>query len=69
MKKIVPQDAPLQEGDTAIQTNGCRHTNPDICGSNGLKGTCAYDRSDGICKKPPRSWKKIYESLKSGNFQ
>lgn len=25
---------PLNEGDTENTTLGCRHTNPDICGSN-----------------------------------
>lgn len=57
--------APLREGDTEVQTYGCRQNNPDICGSNGLSDICAFVRADHICKKPSRAWKKKYNELKS----
>jgi hypothetical protein len=56
-------NAPLHAKDTEWQTNGCRHTNPDICGSNGLKEICAFVREDGICRKPSAAWKKQYKKL------
>ncbi len=55
--------APLREGDTEVQTYGCRQNNPDICGSNGLSDICAFVRTDHICKKPSRAWKKKYNEL------
>ena len=39
---------PLNDGDTENTTLGCRHTNPDICGSNGIAGICAFESEDGI---------------------
>ena len=42
---------PLNDGDTENTTLGCRHTNPDICGSNGIAGICAFESEDGICRK------------------
>ncbi len=60
----VPFNAPLNEGDTETQTYGCRQNNPDICGSNGLEGICAFVCPDHICRKPSRSWKKKYQELK-----
>ena len=60
----VPFNSPLHEYDTETQTYGCRQNNPDICGSNGLTDVCAFVRSDGICKKPSRAWKKKYLELK-----
>lgn len=41
MRNRSVSDMPLREGDTEIQTVGCRHTNPDICAKNGLHGKCA----------------------------
>ena len=60
----VPYDAPLNDKDSEAQTYGCRQNNPDICGSNGLVGTCASVSDDGICRKPSRAWKKQYAKLK-----
>lgn len=57
--------APLKPKDTAIQTEGCRHTNPSICGSNQLPSVCAFAREDGMCLKPPLSWAKQFEKLKA----
>jgi len=54
---------PLKAGDTAEQTVGCRHTNPDICSKNGLPKICGLVRHDGICLSPPLSWKKQYKIL------
>lgn len=56
-------NSPLQGGDTAHQTIGCRHSNPDICGSNGLDSVCAFARADHICKKTSAAWKKQYKKL------
>lgn len=54
---------PLNDGDTENTTLGCRHTNPDICGSNGIAGICAFESEDGICIKPSRAWRKKYNQL------
>ncbi len=59
-----PFNAPLNEQDSESQTFGCRQNNPDICGYNGLPGTCAFVTKDGICRKPSRAWKKQYQKLK-----
>jgi hypothetical protein len=59
--------APLKPRDTVSQTEGCRHTNPSICGSNQLPNVCAFVREDGICLKPPLSWAKQYEKLKNSS--
>ena len=56
--------APLNPKDTATQTEGCRHTNPSICGSHYLPDICAFAREDGMCLKPPKSWAKQFEKLK-----
>ena len=61
----IPFAAPLNEQDTETQTYGCRQNNPDICGSNGLNGVCAFVTNDHICHKPSRSWKKQYQKLKA----
>lgn len=53
----------LHKEDTEIQTFGCRHTNPDICSNNSIPGVCAFTSDDCICKRPPRSWKKLFEEL------
>lgn len=60
----IPFSAPLNANDSESQTYGCRQTNPDICGSNGLDGICAFVCEDHICHKPSRSWKRQFEKLK-----
>jgi hypothetical protein len=60
---IVSQDKPLNLNDNLLQTYGCRHTNPNICKTNSLEDICAFVRFDSICKKPPLSWKKIFNRL------
>ena len=59
-------NSPLNRGDSEIQTVGCRHTNPDICGSNSVLSVCAFVRDDGICTKPSAAWKKQYKKLMEG---
>ena len=54
---------PLEPGDSATQTIGCRHTNPDICAKNAMPSVCALVRADGICLAPPKSWPKQHEKL------
>jgi len=56
--------APLKPKDSATQTEGCRHTNPDTCRNNFLPDFCAFVRSDGMCLKPPKSWPKQFIHLK-----
>ena len=63
-KKLNNAKDPLHKEDTETQTFGCRHTNPDICSNNSLPGICAFTSDDYICKRPPRSWKRIFEELK-----
>lgn len=58
-------NAPLSESDTENQTYGCRQNNPDICGSNGIEGVCAFASEDGICKRPSKPWKKQFNKLKN----
>ena len=57
-------NAPLLEGDTEIQTYGCRANNPDICKNNGIEDICAFESEDHICKTPSLAWKKQYLKLK-----
>ncbi len=57
--------APLKPKDTATQTDGCRHTNPNICANNSLPKVCAFVRGDGMCMKPPTSWAKQFKHLKT----
>ena len=57
--------APLQPLDSATQTVGCRHTNPDICAKNGLPKVCALVRADKMCYAPPQSWAKQFQKLKA----
>lgn len=59
-----PFHAPLNAEDTETQTKGCRANNPDICANNEMPDICAFVRTDGICKKPSRAWKKKYKELK-----
>jgi hypothetical protein len=54
---------PLKPKDTEKQTEGCRHTNPNICASNSLPRVCAFVRSDFMCLKPPQSWPKQFKVL------
>lgn len=56
--------APLQPGDLATETFGCRHTNPDICRKNGMPSICAFVREDDRCYAPPASWPKQYKALR-----
>lgn len=55
--------APLKPGDSATQTVGCRHTNPNICANHSLPKVCAFARPDGKCLKPPVSWPKQFTVL------
>ena len=63
-RELMTSKNELHKIDTETQTYGCRHTNPDICSNNSIPGLCAFTSDDCICKKPPRSWKKISEGLK-----
>lgn len=63
-KELMTSKNPLSKLDTEEQTYGCRHTNPDICSNNSLPDICAFTSEDCICKRPPRSWKKLYQELK-----
>ncbi len=54
----VPFDAPLNDKDSETQTYGCRQNNPDICGSNGLVGTCAFVSDDKRARLPGAAYKK-----------
>ena len=63
-KNLYNSKKELNNKDTEMQTYGCRHTNPDICSNNSIPNICAFTSEDCICKRPPRSWKKIYEELK-----
>jgi hypothetical protein len=56
---------PLRPLDTAMQTEGCRHTNPIICSKNRLPKVCAFVRPDQLCVCPPRTWKKQFGRLNS----
>ena len=60
-------NAPLHPLDTESETFGCRQTNPDICGNNGLPGICAFAADDCICRKPSRAWKKQFQKLKDSS--
>jgi hypothetical protein len=64
-KQKIAFSAPLNPNDSEVQTQGCRHTNPDICSANSMENVCAFSRDDGICKKPSASWKKQYNKLKN----
>jgi len=55
--------APLKPKDTEKQTEGCRHTNPNICASHSIPRVCAFARPDGMCLKPPQSWPKQFKVL------
>jgi hypothetical protein len=55
--------APLQPGDQADRTFGCRQSQPSCCGRNSLPSVCAFARADGFCLAPPTSWKRRYPVL------
>src|SRR5438034_10789705 len=57
--------APLESLDSEIQTVGCRHTNPNICANHSMPRVCAFVRHDKMCLRPPASWPKQYEKLKT----
>lgn len=59
-------NAPLCDYDSEEQTYGCRQTNPNICGSNGIEGICAFDSKDHICKHPSKASEKQFNKLKNG---
>jgi hypothetical protein len=61
----VDQRRELSEIDNEHQTLGCRHSSPDICKNNSTENKCAFVRDDNICVLPPRSWKKIFDELKT----
>jgi hypothetical protein len=58
--------APLHPLDTEEQTQGCRHTNPDICAKYYMPKVCAFARVDKMCLAPPVSWPKQFQKLKHG---
>ena len=60
----IPFNALLNPQDTETTTYGCRQNNPNICGSNGIVGICAFVSDDCVCKKPSRAWKKQFQKLK-----
>ena len=64
MKNLEAFHKPLHPKDSDKRTSGCRHTNSDNCGKNRLPKVCAFVRADGMCEKPPRSWRKQYQKLK-----
>lgn len=61
--------APLNDGDTATQTYGCRANNPDICKNCYVDGICAFASADNICKNPSVKWKKYYMQLKENRHE
>lgn len=56
---------PLDAGDTAELTVGCRNTNPDISAKHSMAAACASVWADGTCRAPPKSWPKQFEKLKA----
>lgn len=54
---------PLKPKDTEKQTEGCRHSNPDICGRHSIPKVCAFVREDGMCLQPSSAWPKQYRLL------
>ncbi len=55
--------APLQPGELADRTVGCRQSQPNSCGRNSLPSVCAFARADGICLAPPTCWRKQFAAL------
>ncbi len=69
MKNEKAFHAPLHPLDTAKQTFGCRHTNPDICAKYHMPKACAFARADKLCLAPPTSWPRQYQKLKAAKPQ
>ncbi len=61
--QLLRSGAPLQPGDRADRTVGCRQSQPNCCGRNSLPSVCAFARADGICLAPPTSWKRQFAAL------
>ncbi len=59
----IARNKPLNKLDKEDQTYGCRYNNPDTCAKNSMPGVCAFVCKDGICRHPPRSWKRLYHKL------
>lgn len=64
-KDLLMKKQKLVEIDTLEKTYGCRHSNPEICSNNGIEEICAFCSEDKICKRPPKSWKRLFEELKT----
>ncbi len=60
---VIEPSAPLNLQDSACQTYGCRHQNPDNCRNNSIQNACAFVRADNICLKPTARWAKQYKKL------
>ena len=54
---------PVQPGEPETKTIGCRHSNNQSCGRNGIDKVCALVRDDGICLAPPSSWTRFYRAV------
>ena len=63
---MLDRKRPLSDKDSLEQTLGCRHSSPDICKNNSTPDKCAFVRDDNMCFMPPRSWPKLFETLKAG---
>ena len=61
---VLRRNSALNVDDSEFKTYGCRHSNSEICGSNAMSNVCAFVRKDRICRRPPRSWKKLFMELK-----
>lgn len=60
-------NAPLHKADAPDKTYGCRAYNPNICSNADIPQICAFVRSDGMCMKPSRAWKKQFYKLLNKN--
>jgi hypothetical protein len=60
----VPFSAPLRDGDSETQTQGCRSANRYNCANYQYPGLCAFVRDDLVCRRPSARWKKQYQALK-----
>ena len=58
------RDARLHPMETQTQMFGCRLFNPDACVKNSLRQVCAFVREDGLCQSPPRTWPRLFQTLK-----
>ena len=57
--------APLNPGDSATQTYGCRARVASTCKNYMMEDVCAFCRADETCLQPSRMWKKQFEKLKN----